>query len=151
MDEHFLFLASDDQEGITERNAYNDFNIILPAPLLLANRNSSGEVLHWRVALTDLYLEHPDYSFLDNCHVAVLCDIVGDSYIANTYSPVLRMFPRGDLAVGSLAVPYYLTVHHSRIESIRISLLALRGATLPTHVRGKSLLGCSLHFLGSPI
>ena len=96
MNECFVFLASDDQDVLTSGNTYNDFTLTLPRPLELERRSESGALLHWTVALTEIYVEHQDYEQLDSCDIAVLCNAVVDSYIANTYSPVLRTFPRGE-------------------------------------------------------
>lgn len=151
MNEHFLFIASDDAIGIYPGNIYSDFTITLPRGLELASTNSIGERLKWTVAITDIYIAHSDIETLSSCDIAILSSVVDESYIGNDYLPILRIFPRAGVTSNSLAIPFYMGTNTNRIESIRTQLITLRGGSLPKHIENSSITGCSLHFMANLI
>lgn len=150
MEEHFVFIASDDAADIYPDNKYSDFTVTLPRGLKLQNTNAEGERLRWTVSLTDIYIAHPEFSALGNSDIAILSSVANETYIGGEYSPILRVFPRAAVTAYTLGIPFYIGTNTNRIESIRMQIIALRGGSLPSH-RENSVTGCSLHFMANHI
>lgn len=142
--EFYLFISSSDGIQSSPLNVYHDFTVTLPKFIKLPPNSDSGDRLKWSVALCDIYIQgvqFPNKYF----NIAVMCDIIEQSYLKGGYAPVLRILPGEQADGASLYTTYHIELSTYSFSSIRIFLSELAGKSLPAHT-SSSVLSCTLHF-----
>lgn len=142
--EFYLFVSSSDSIQTATGNVYHDFTVTLPKIINLPNKSLSGDILKWGVALCDIYTHGVQFSNR-YFNIAVMSDIIEQSYLKGRYAPVLRILPGEEAAGTSLHSTYHIELSTSSLSSIRVFLVELSGKTLPLHT-SSSVLSCTLHF-----
>lgn len=140
-----MFLHSEDSLDANPNNSYSDFTVILPTVLQLADCDSAGMKIHWTVALCEVHLQSGIDS--DTSHtIALMTDIVEQSYLNGGYAPVLRIFPADSIESSSLYTPYYIALAQNTFASIRIYLQPIKRNAPPLNRSSRATLSCCLHF-----
>ena len=142
--EFYLFLSSSDGKNMHPNNSYHDFTITLPKMVHLPNMDKHGVEIKWSMALCEIYLQLRD-AMDKSYNIAVMCDLVEQSYLNSSYAPVIRIFPGETIETASLFSTYNIQLSTNSFSSVRIYLQDLSGLTLPNQF-GSTVLSCVLHF-----
>ena len=115
MEEHYLFLSSEDSLDYFPENRAGRFSIKLPGTLKLEGR--------WKCALTELVYV-PQFIGEKPQEIYVCCDLVQESYGSDSMLPMLRKVSV-PTAIGSktaLTFPqnYYFSVSRTEIQYINV-------------------------------
>jgi hypothetical protein len=127
----YLFLSSSDSLNIYPRNTACDFIVELPHIINLAGK--------WDVALSELY--YTTSGRLDDEYLLVYCDLCDDSYVYNSFAPILRRLPARRIPVLELSNFYFMPVKTNYIKQIRIHIRDEHG-NIPSFI--KQPLTCTL-------
>lgn len=149
MMEFYMFINSSDNIETHPNNCYYDFTITLPKIYHIPKVNQSGQQIVWRVALCDINLSN--VAILETAfNIAVMTDLVEQSYLKGGFAPVLRILPANSAQAASLYTVYYISTVKQSFSTIRIYLQELSGKSFPFKTEDTSL-SCCLHFQATPL
>ena len=139
MNEMYMFLSSRDSLEFFPGNRAHRFEIKLPGPLRLEGR--------WKCALTEL-VYFPSFTGDRPKQIYVCCDLVHDSYVADTMLPVVRTVPvpTAISTKTSLTFPqnYYFSLSRTEIQYINVFV---KDQDLNDPEFSQEPLSCTLHLV----
>ena len=139
MEEHYMFLSSQDSLEYFPENKAHRFGIKLPGVMHLEGR--------WKCALTEL-VYFPQFTGERPKELYVCCDLVQDSYVADSMLPVMRKVavPTAISTKTSLTFPqnYYFPVSRKEIQYIN---LFVKDHGLKDPSFAQEPLSCTLHLV----
>lgn len=144
MQDLYFFLSSKASAHLLPNSSSLDFTTILPKQVHLPRWDQTGNLLQWKIAITDFAIEKKESLFANTATFAVLCDLAGESYIRGRYLPVLRIVKEEAFPVTSLSLPYYITLNTQSFNSIRIYVLGEDLQAIAGDSRSVQLT-CTLH------
>ena len=133
---YYLFLSPTDSSGLFPNNTLNDFTVQLPRMMTLNGL--------WTCGLVDLTFNNSESEGSEVIFIA--CDICQESYLQNSYLPILRRITTPSTSQGrydiSFSNPYYIPVSRDNVESIRVYI---RNENLDTYSFKSGTFTCTLH------
>ena len=115
MDEHYLFLSSQDSLDYFPDNKSNHFNIKLPGTLKLPGI--------WKCAVVEMTY-YPQFEGERPKQIYLCCDVVQESYACDSTLPILRRLsvPTGISTKTTVTFPqnYYFQVSREELQYIQI-------------------------------
>ena len=139
MEEHYMFLSSRDSLEFFPENKAHSFEVKLPGTLKLEGR--------WKCALTELVYV-PQFTGERPKQIYVCCDLVQDSYVADSMLPIMRKVAV-PTAIGtrtSLTFPqnYYFPLARNEIQYINVYV---KDHNLNAPEFSQEPLSCTLHLV----
>ncbi len=133
---YYLHLSSEDSKASHPENSAYDFTVEIPRPLYLDGI--------WECGLVEIVF--PNDIEANTIHVC--CDLIEDSYVSDTFHPVLRAVSNKTKTLErrtiftTFAYPHYISVKTDSFQRVRIFI---RGDNLKHLDSGSDSVNCTLH------
>ncbi len=127
---YYLHLSSEDSKASHPENSAYDFTVEIPRPLYLDGI--------WECGLAEIVFPND----VETNTVHVCCDLIEDSYVCDTFYPILRTVFNTTREYRTTLAYQYVKVKTDSFQRVRIFI---RGDNLKHLDSGSDSVNCTLH------